>query len=244
MALNQMNEEFNDAFQTYFPPLNRTQKFLYSILTAGILKFIRIYRRMFDGKLLVNERVIEYPYIFQRVRQGAKVLDIGCVSSRLPIQLASLGHEVHGVDVQDYPFLHKNFHFHKEDIFQWNPREQFDSVILLSTIEHFGLGGYGDSVVDDPDARAIARIAGWVKPGGQMLVTTPFGRPGQTSKHRIYDRARLKRVFSDDKFIWKDERYFQRVDGSWIPSSEEKLRYVESKSYPVNGVIFLDIEKR
>lgn len=239
-----MNEEFNDAFQTYFPPLNRAQKILYGAFTSFILRSIKAHRKLFGGKLLVNERVIEYPYIFQRIKPGAKVLDIGCVSSRLPIQLASLGHEVHGVDVQDYPFRHTNFHFHKEDIFRWNPTEKFDSIILLSTIEHFGLGGYGDSVVEDPDTKAVERITGWLKPGGQTLVTTPFGRPGQTSKHRIYDRARLKRVFEDDKFIWKDERYFQRADGNWVPSSEEKLRAVESRSYPVNGVVFLDLEKK
>ena len=244
MALNQMNEEFNDAFQTYFPPLGRVQRVIYSILTSGILKIIKIQRKLFGGKLSVNERIIEYPYIFQRIRPNACVLDIGCVSSRLPIQLASLGHEVHSVDVQEYPFKHKNFYFHKEDIFRWNPTERFDSVLLISTIEHFGLGGYGDSVVEDPDTRAVQRFAGWLKQGGQILVTTPFGKPGQTSKHRIYDRARLKRVFPDDKFIWKDERYFQRVDGSWIPSTEEKLRTIESKSYPVNGVVFLDIEKK
>lgn len=244
MALNQMNEEFNDAFQTYFPPQNCVQKFFYSLLTSGILRGVKVHRKLFGGKLLVNERVIEYPYIFQRIRPGAKILDIGCVSSRLPIQLASLGHETHGVDVQEYAFRHANFHFHKEDIFRWNPATFFDSIVLISTIEHFGLGGYGDAVVEDPDRRAIERIARWLKPGGQMLVTTPFGKPGQTSKHRIYDHARLKRVFSDDKFIWKDERYFQRADGSWIPSSEEKLRMVESRSYPVNGVVFLDLEKK
>lgn len=244
MALNQMNEEFNDAFQTYFPPQNRVRKIVYGGFTSFVLKSIKIHRKLFGGKLAVNERVIEYPYIFQRIKPGAKVLDIGCVSSRLPIQLASLGHETHGVDVQEYPFRHKNFHFHKEDIFRWNPVISFDSIVLISTIEHFGLGGYGDAVVEDPDRRAIERITRWLKLGGQMLVTTPFGKPGQTSKHRIYDRARLKRVFPDDKFIWKDERYFQRLDGSWIPSSEDKLRTVESKSYPVNGVVFLDLEKK
>ncbi len=244
MALNQMNEELNDAFQTYFPPLGRAQKIFYSALTSGILRSVRAHRKLFRGKRMVNERVIEYPYIFQRIRPGVKVLDIGCVSSRLPIQLASLGHEAHGIDVQNYPFTHQNFHFHKEDIFQWNPAEKFDSIILLSTIEHFGLGGYGDLVVEDPDTKAIERIAGWLNHGGQMLVTTPFGKPGQTSKHRIYNRARLKRVFPDDKFIWKDERYFQRIHGDWMPSSEEKLRQIESRSYPVNGVIFLDLEKK
>lgn len=244
MALNQMNEEFNDAFQTYFPPLDRVRKILYGAITSLILRSIKIHRKLFGGKLLVNERVIEYPYIFQRIKPGAKVLDIGCVSSRLPIQLASLGHEVHGVDVQDYLFTHPNFHFHKKDIFSWNHGVQFDSIVLLSTIEHFGLGGYGDSVVENPDTRAVERIARWLKAGGQILVTTPFGKPGQTAKHRIYDRTRLKRVFPDDKFLWKDERYFQRINGSWMPSAEEKLRSVESRSYPVNGVIFLDLEKK
>lgn len=244
MALNQMNEELNDAFETYFPRLGAVGRIGYAFSTAVILGALRLQRRIFGGRRKTNERVLEYPYVFRRLRPEGAVLDIGCVSSRLPVQLASLGYEVHGLDVQSYPFSHKNFHFHQADLFSWTPQKTFDIIILLSTIEHFGLGGYGDSVLEDADLQAAKRLTGWLKSGGQMIVTTPFGKPAFTPKHRIYDRPRLERLFPEEKFYWRNERYFELSGGDWHPSSAERLRDVSSPGQPPNGVVCLDLEKK
>ena len=98
MSLNQMNEQLNDAFETYFPKFGPLRRFAYKLINLLLLKGLRLRTRVFAGCLLVNERIVEYPQIFQWLRPGSVVLDIGCVTSRLPIQLASLGYEVHGVD--------------------------------------------------------------------------------------------------------------------------------------------------
>ncbi|MEK7083515.1 MAG: class I SAM-dependent methyltransferase [Patescibacteria group bacterium] len=244
MALNQMNEEFNDAFETYFPRLKGGRRIGYNISTSLILRLIRLQRRFLGGRRLVNERVIEYPYIFQRLKPNSVVLDIGCTSSRLPIQLASLGHEVHALDLLEYPFVHPNFHFHKANLFEWKPDRQFDSIILLSVIEHFGLGIYGDAkMAGDKDKEAIERITSWLKPHGQLLVTTTYGKPCITHKHRIYDKARLDYIFPASVFKRVDERYHQRINGHWAPSTSLALRDIDSSSLPANGSIVLDMEK-
>lgn len=201
-------------------------------------------RKILGGNLLVNERILEYPYIFQRMRPEGTVLDVGCSSSRLPIQLASLGYKVHGVDMLNYPFTHPNFTFHKEDIFEWKPEIKFEIVILLSTIEHFGLGVYGDEArKGDLDKLAVERITEWMETCGQLLVTTPFGKPRITPKHRIYDSERLAYLFPPEKFKHVDERYFERVGLHWIPASAEKLRNVDSPENPPKGVVVLDLKK-
>lgn len=239
-----MNEQFNDAFQTYFPKLHGLKGVVYRASTSTILRAIRMQRRVLGGELKINERILEYPYIFNRIRPSGKVLDIGCTSSRLPIQLASLGYETHGVDLLDYPFAHPNFHFHKEDIFEWEPKEKFDIIILLSTIEHFGLGVYGDDPrAGDMDKRAVERIASWMKPGGQMLVTTPFGRPRITPKHRIYDEKRLAEVFPTALFARADERYFERKGMHWMPSTKERVAGLDSPENPPRGVVAFDLQK-
>lgn len=244
MALNQMNEEFNDPFETYFPRMRGVKRALLRLSTSAILGAIRGQRNLLGGQRRVNERILEYPYIFSRIRPGVSVLDIGCTSSRLPIQLASLGYDMHGVDLIDYPFSHPNFLFYKKDIFEWEPGRTFDSIILLSTIEHFGLGIYGDDPRSgDMDKVAVRRIGSWLKKGGQMLVTTPFGRPRITAKHRIYDAARLARVFPASVFRRVDERYFLRQGLHWAPSNADALKDVDSPHNPPNGVVLLDLEK-
>jgi len=68
-------------------------------------------------ELIVNERIIEYPFIFQNLnlRKGSKILDFGCWESKLSIELASLGFKVIGVDLNNYEFSHPNFKFIKGD---------------------------------------------------------------------------------------------------------------------------------
>jgi hypothetical protein len=48
-------------------------------------------------------------------------------------------------------------------------------IVLVSAIEHFGLGEYGDSVMPDAGRHAVRTIAPWLKDGGQLLGSVPFG---------------------------------------------------------------------
>jgi len=235
-----MNEQLNDAFETYFPKFGPLKRFAYKMANSLLLKALRLRTHVFGGRLLVNERIVEYPQIFQWIRPGSVILDIGCVSSRLPIQLASLGYEVHGLDTRPYPFRHPNFRFHKADIFEWSPEQSFDIILMVSTLEHFGLGIYGDLVLSEADKKAIERISNWLSEGGRLLVTVPFGKPAVIKKHRIYDLERLKHIFSN--FKWVEQRYFKRFEGSWLPSNAEELREVASLEFPASGVALLNLQ--
>ncbi len=239
MSVNQMNEQLNDAFETYFPHLNGLTRWPYYASTLALSAAHKVRARLFGGRVLVNERIVEYPLILRWLRSEGRILDIGCVSSRLPIQLASLGYTVHGLDTRAYPFHHPNFTFHQADLFRWEPKAPYDTIILLSTLEHFGLGGYGDLVLPDADREALARIIPWLAPNGQLLVSLPFGKAGITPKHRIYDQSRLKLMFAD--FEWIDQAYFQRVNDAWVPGSAEQLSDVASPTLPLSGVAILNL---
>ena len=242
MSLNQINEQFNDAFETYFPKLNAFTKWPYRATTVALSQGLKWRAQLFGGQLLVNERIVEYPQILRWIRPQGRVLDIGCVSSRLPIQLASLGYAVHGLDVRPYAFSHPNFTFHRADLFQWSPPEPFDIILLISTIEHFGIGGYGDLQMADADLRAMTQILQWLRPGGQLLVSLPFGVASITPKHRIYDAERLGSLFAG--LEWVEQAYFQRIAGAWQPSSAESLSQITSPTLPPNGVAVLHLCKK
>ncbi len=242
MALNHLNEHLNDAFEVYFPKRNSLGRLVYRTFNAAILLALRLRIRLFRGRWLVNERIVEYPQVFRWIRPSGSILDIGCTSSRLPIQLASLGYEVHGVDIRAYPFSHPNFRFYQVDLFQWEPGRQFDICIAISTIEHLGLGTYGDEVLADADKEAVRRIWAWLRPEGQLIVSMPFGRPQVTRKHRIYSLEQLKSLFTG--FEWLDARYYRRQGNAWVPSSAEELREVASPGLPVNGVVLLNLQRK
>lgn len=239
MGLNQMNEHFNEAFETYFPETSKAPKAAMTFFDFFASRYMRLRPKVFRGRLLANERIVEYPVIFKWIKDKGRVLDIGCVSSRLPIQLASMGYDVHGLDTRPYHFTHPNFRFHQCDLFKWNTDGGFDTILLVSVIEHFGLGGYGDLVLPEADKQAVDFIAKWLKPDGQLLVSLPFGKAGVTPKHRVYDSARLNHVFGG--FHWNRVEYFYRKDDHWIPGKPEDIEKIPSPGLPANGVAVLDL---
>jgi 2-polyprenyl-3-methyl-5-hydroxy-6-metoxy-1,4-benzoquinol methylase len=238
--INQFNEDLNDAFELHFPPMSPITRWLFKRLTNLVLWGLITRVRAFGGKTVVIERIVEYPVIFSWLPESkGRILDIGCVSSRLPIQLASLGYEVHALDVRPYRYSHRNLTVHQHDLFSWNPNQLFDTVCLISVLEHMGLGAYGDAKLDNADYQAIQRIIHLIKPGGQLIVSVPFGKRGQTWKYRIYDMAQLAALFKD--FVWRRSAYFRQIGADWIPALAEDLSEVTSTLGMINGVAILDL---
>lgn len=62
------------------------------------------------------------------------------------------------------------------------------SLSCMHTIEHIGLGRYGDPLDARGDLRALSELQRVLAPGGSLLVVVPVGRPRvQYNAHRIYD---------------------------------------------------------
>ena len=67
------------------------------------------------GKMYYEERMVELPFVFKYIRRPpASVLDIGCVESSLPVQLAMMNYDVTGIDIRDYCYRHTNLQFIKK----------------------------------------------------------------------------------------------------------------------------------
>jgi len=56
-------------------------------------------------------------------------------------------------------------------------QRKFDSVSSLHSIEHFGLGRYGDPINPIGHVIGLKNLAGKVKPQGQLLISFPIGNP-------------------------------------------------------------------
>jgi hypothetical protein len=67
-----------------------------------------------------------------------------------------------------------------------------DAILSISTIEHDGLGRYGDPLDPDGDLRAMREVRGCLKPGGLMYLSVPVGKDCLVwNAHRIYGSRRL-----------------------------------------------------
>lgn len=65
--------------------------------------------------------------------------------------------------------------------------DTIESISCMHTIEHIGLGRYGDPIDPEGDIKAIAELIRVTKKGGSILFVTPVGKPKiMFNAHRIY----------------------------------------------------------
>ncbi len=70
------------------------------------------------------------------------------------------------------------------------------SLSCMHTVEHIGLGRYGDPLDPDGDLKAIAELKRVVAPGGSLLFVTPTGKPRIVfNAHRIYAYEQIMDAF-------------------------------------------------
>jgi hypothetical protein len=140
-------------------------------------------------------------YFWQDLYVAKKVLDLNPkrhidVGSRIDGFVAHLAcvRKMEVLDIRPLPFQIPNIIFHQIDIL--NLPESFfesaDCVTCLHTIEHFGLGRYGDQI--DPDAwkKGFENISKLVKNKGKLIISTPIGfQRVKFNAHRVFHPATI-----------------------------------------------------
>lgn len=72
------------------------------------------------------------------------------------------------------------------------------SLSCMHTVEHIGLGRYGDPIDYDGDLKAINELKRVVKVGGNLLFVVPIGKARiQYNAHRIYNYDQIINYFSE-----------------------------------------------
>jgi len=182
-------------------------------------------------------RVYEYAYPIEKFREygieDKAILDVGSSGSVLPTILAALGNHVVCADVREWHVEWPNLKFVKGDVIKSGdliPFESFDVVTCISTIEHFGLGRYGDAEDVNGDIKGLAKIRRYLKPDGLMILTAPYGVGAIAfPAHRIYNGSRFSKLVSGFKIL--DKKFFGPIDDQAIyrPCSEEETYSVDPK---------------
>lgn len=174
--------------------------------------------------------------ILHRHLKGQKdlhILNAGCGSGELSLQLAAAGHRVVGIDpAPDYIDLARrnaertgveNCSFFVSAIEDFTSDEVFDCVVATDVLEHI-----------EDDATAFEKLVHLVKPDGIMLITVPagqwlFGFHDEALGHyRRYSRSRLRRLVSK----WCQVEALRYFGFSLIPVCYLYSRLLR-KPYPV-----------
>ena len=99
--------------------------------------------------------------------------------------------------------------------------ESVKSLSCMHTVEHIGLGRYGDPIDAEGDLKAIAELKRILAFNGSLLFVVPVGIPRiEYNAHRIYSYEMIKELFVDFELV-----EFSMVDdnGSFIDNADSDL---------------------
>ena len=76
--------------------------------------------------------------------------------------------------------------------------ELFDSIVSYSSIEHSGLGRYGDPLNPEGDIETMKQVYNHLCEGGMCFLGVPVGKDELSwNVHRVYGQHRLPLIFSN-----------------------------------------------
>jgi SAM-dependent methyltransferase len=181
----------------------------------------------------VNERIIEVPFVFSELKADKKLLkifDFGCTRSWVALSLASMGHRVYGIDLRHYPFRHPNLVYRNQNILDFKEKG-FDIAIALSSLEHVGLGAYGEDYHPGTLTKVIVKINELLVDGGRLILTVPAGKSSLDGFMRSFTPAEIEKLAAGAGFSLEKSRYFKRQNQQqWLPCSREDILEVSNRS--------------
>jgi len=138
--------------------------------------------------------------------QGSRILEVGAHDAPTASMLSKCGFKVTGIDLrecdqeQNYEHIIGDFCQMPESFVKEN-LGKFDSIISVSSIEHFGLGTYKEgNYRSHLDFVAMRKIYDYLRVSGTCYISVPFGgKFVELAPHwRVYDFANLKeRIIQD-----------------------------------------------
>ena len=158
----------------------------------------------FHQDLLVSQ------FIFQM--NPTRHIDIGSRIDGFVAHVAAF-RKIEIFDIRELPSSnHANIEYQQADLMVNAGYEVTDSLSCLHTIEHFGLGRYGDHLDPRGYIKGFKNLIAMLKPGGVLYISFPIGMRNEVhfNAHRVFHP---KDIFS------------------WVPNELDFLRfdYVDDK---------------
>lgn len=98
------------------------------------------------------------------------------------------------------------------------------SLSCMHTVEHVGLGRYGDPIDPEGDLKAINELKRVLSKGGDLLFVVPIGKPKIVfNAHRIYSKGQILKYFTGlelKEFVLIPEK---ALDGGLVTNPSNRL---------------------
>ena len=164
----------------------------------------------------VSERAVEIPFVLEHTR-GPAVLDVGKDrTGHYTEVMENRGFVVESVDPYDTV---ATFSAHFEYLECLGPTRWYNTVLFLSSLEHFDLSGENLALARN-DIYCICKARTMLAPGGVIIVTVPFGKLSVPGDFIQWDAKRVERVVQYCGVCVLEQRVMLRGAGDeWLVGS-------------------------
>jgi hypothetical protein len=152
-----------------------------------------------------------------------RLLDVG---SRIDGYVAHVAtsQKISVIDLRPITKEIPNVRYFREDILKYRSKEKFEIVTSLHTIEHIGLGRYGDDIDPHGHEKAFASLSNFTELGGFLIVSFPISRETEVEFNG------QRRIGFREPLVWGNKLKLQFTQLLHL-NSEDSLRvYVTEDS--------------
>lgn len=182
--------------------------------------------------------VIESRWILEQIKNypRGRVLDFGSgPGAGLGRKLATMGFKITCIDLKSPKFTipFSNLKYVQRDILDMSiSKDSFDIIINNSSIEHAGLGRYGDREESDQDLKIMQLFRKILKLSGVMFLTIPVGIDTiMKPYHRVYGEKRLPQLLEGWKILV--EQYWKKDNKNVYRQTNRESALLEKPTGPV-----------
>lgn len=126
-------------------------------------------------------------------------VDLGCS------KIVTLDYTRSIYEYPDMEWFHVNDYL--DEAMESHQLEHFDTIASFSSLEHAGLGRYGDPINPNGDIEAVRQIHCMLKPDGLFFLSLPTNDDGSShieyNAHRVYGKARLDILFEGWRYLMR-----------------------------------------
>ncbi len=198
------------------------------------------------------ERIVEIPWVLDRLQGARRVLDIGFAHAPPEYQAALSRREIpalHGLDLAAASRAGVLGCTGDMRVLPYQG-ETFDVVLLISTLEHVGMDNtrYGATGEHGPEAQrqALREVARVLRPTGRALVTVPFGRYENHGWFVNYDAALWRAGVEASGLAEEEVEYFGYIGRGWkrvAPADLTEIGYREQAARGAAGLLCASLRR-
>ena len=186
----------------------------------------------------IDERIIEYPWLFSKLPLGCgRLLDAGSALNfpylleREPLLSKEL--YISTLSPEKCYFGEKKISYIFEDLrSSCFKSDFFDYIVSISTIEHIGLDNtflYTNDLTkkeNEPHTylKAILEFARMLTTGGRLFLTMPYGLHKNHGWFQVFNSEMVDNVIDTFRPTTFEEYYFSYEPSGWVISSREESK--------------------